>query len=117
MVRTDADWKSERPNRLSWVTVALAVGLVALYVATWLRTDGQEPLVLAILLTAWVGVYFTRYWQPILYLVAVIVFGGIVAVDLLTGVSDVPFYWLVVATTAAFVATAIYLFVIEESYG
>lgn len=35
---------------------------------------------LAVVLTGWIGVYVTRYWQPILYLVAAVVFGGSVVV-------------------------------------
>jgi hypothetical protein len=116
MVRTELDWKSERAHPLNWVAIALAVVLVALYAATWLRTGEQEPLVFAVVLAGWIGVYFTRFWEPILYLVAAAVFGGSVVIDLLTGIPGVPFYWLMVATTVAFVALAVYLFATEETY-
>lgn len=118
MVRADADWKNDdsRHRVLDWVAVVLAVALVALYVATYLRNGHQEPIALAVILAGWTVLYFTQYWQPILYLFAAAVFGGSVVVDVVTGIPDVPFYWLVVATTFAFVAAAISLFAYEESY-
>ncbi|NHN42725.1 hypothetical protein G9C85_13950 [Halorubellus sp. JP-L1] len=116
MVRDEVRWRNQRPKALNWVAAAFAGVLAVLHVGAWFRTMEGEPLVLAVFLVVWLGVYFTRYWQPVLYLLAAVVLGSSVAIDLLTTLPDEPFPSLVLGTTAAFVVSALYLFVSEEHY-
>jgi len=61
-------------------------------------------------LAAWTVVYLTRYWQPILYPVAILVLSGGVVLGLLIGAPDVRFFWGLVGVTVALVALMLFLF-------
>lgn len=71
MVRPELNWKYQQRNVLNWVTIALA--LIDVYVFLWFREGRPLHLVLAGIFLAWLGVYLTDYWQPILYLVVAMI--------------------------------------------
>ena len=67
------DWKNQSRNAFDWLLVALAAVLLLLYLYQWWQRGGRLPLGLAAALTAGGVVYFSGYWQPILYLLATVV--------------------------------------------
>lgn len=114
MVRRDADWKEQDRHALNWLTAIVVILLVAINLYQWWR--GSDPnAVLAAALGAWGILYFTGYWQPILYPIAAIVLSGGTFTRFWRGTWDEPINFLTIVLNVLFVSLSVYLFLTEES--
>lgn len=114
MVRPGVDWKNEPRHIWDWFLVVVAVVLLSLYLYLWWTDGAPHYLAIGLVFVVWLGVYFTEYWQPILYLVvalAVALITGVVVVD---GLWDQPLGQLAILLNIVVLLTSGYLFVYEE---
>lgn len=113
MVRRDADWKVQDRHLLDWVTLGVGSLLAVLYLYRGLLGSGQSGLLGVGLILVGV-VYFTAYWQPILYLVTDLVLIGMTIFWFWDGPLEEPLVLVVAALNVVFVALTVYLFFFEE---
>lgn len=110
----EADWKNQPWHVLDWLTVAVAVVLSAMFAYGW-WTDGHAyQLGLSLVLLVWLAIFFSSYWQPILYPVIVVVFTVYALFALLVGHWDRPMDQIRLVLSGGFVLLALYLFVAED---
>lgn len=114
MVRRDADWKRHDRQIFDWSIVLIGglIGAVSLY--QWWHGSPQHAT-LAFGVTAWIAIYFTNYWQPVLYLVAVFGLLSVTLAWLWRGTWDQPLNQTVIVLNALFILLGVYLFLHEEA--
>lgn len=82
MVRSDLDWKNQPRNIVDWSVILIAVLLLAMQLYLWWINGQSQYLVMAMVFFAWLAIFFTDYWQPILYaimaglVVFILIFGS-----------------------------------------
>lgn len=110
----DSDWKRQDGHVLDWLVVAGALLLAAVDLYLWTVDGAVQYGVLAVVVLAWLGIYFTRFWQPILYLVMGIIVTVVVLFWLVAGIWERPIGQLAVLVKVAFLFLLGYLFYYEE---
>lgn len=117
MVLPRADWKNQQHHTLDWIAVVVALALLVAYGYLWSVSAGEAYLILTLGFVALLLTFFTKYWQPILYVLAAIPV-AIVSVLLLQGPSrDLPGNRIVVGLNVVFVLVALTLWILEEREG
>lgn len=113
MVRQDAHWKVQDHTIFDWAIIAVGMVLSMVYLYRW-GSGSDESAIISIGLLAWGLIYFTDYWQPILYFAPAIALSGVTIFWLWKG--QMIGLATVVATglNILFVLLAVYLFFIEE---
>lgn len=115
MVRPELDWKNQPRHIFDWFAILVAVLLIATYLSLW-WLDGRSPyLVMAMVFSAWLAVYFTAYWQPILYLIMAAIVVGIPILYLPAQAFDGPIGLSAILLTVIFLLVIGYLLISEES--
>lgn len=110
----DSDWKHQARQVPNWVVAGLALLLVAVEGYLWaVDSIAQAPL-LAVIILGWLGIYFTSYWHPILYLVIGLIITAVILFWLIQGLWERPVGLLAMLLKGAFVFLVTYLFYCEE---
>lgn len=114
MGKQEADWKQQRWHVLDWAAVGVAGAVIFVYLARWSIAGQDEYLGFALFFFAWVLLFFTRLWQPILYLLmTVLVFASIIF-SFLGSNWEQPLGLTAILLRGAFIFIIIPLFFIEE---
>jgi len=111
----DADWKNQNRRRFDWLALLVVGALVALYLYLAMALSDGSYVALALVLALWAGIYLTRYWQPVLYLLLAVVITGVTLAWLATATAHPPLERLAIGLNLAFLALSIYLFNDEET--
>lgn len=114
MVKPETDWKNQSFQVLDWLAVALAGVLVVVSVGLWWVIDSRSSIVVAVVFAAWIGVYFSRHWQPVLYPVSAVVAVLVAADFVYSDVVGRPLVLGTIALTIGFAVVSMVLFVREE---
>lgn len=114
MVVPSVDWKNQPQTLLDWVTVVVAMVLISIYVYQGWTTGGVYRYGIWILYLGWVLIYFTAYWQPILYLLMAFAVTAITVFLLLGGYWNQPLDQAALLLTTLFLLLLVYLSFHEE---
>lgn len=114
MVVPGVDWKNQPQTLVDWVTVAVAVVLISIYFYQGWTAGGVYRYGIWVLFTGWLVIYFTGYWQPILYLLMAFVVTAITVFLLLGGYWEQPLDQAAILLTVLFLLLMVYLFFHEE---
>ena len=114
MVIPGADWKNQPRNILDWVTILVAVVLVLVHFYQGWLEGGAHNHGIWLVFIAWLVVYFTEFWQPILYLVMAVTTAIITVSLILGGYWDQPIDQVTIVLTTVFLLPMVYLFFHEE---
>lgn len=114
MVRPELDWKKQGRNIFNWLTIVCAVVLITVYLTLWWMDGQQYYIQLALLFFAWLGVFFTDYWQPILYLVMASVIIVVLIFWTFESLWDQPLDYIATLLKIAFLLLVSYLYYYEE---
>lgn len=114
MVRQEADWKNQSRRILDWFYVFVASALLMLYLFLWAGEGSRVFIGLAFVFAIWLIIYFTAYWQPILYLIMAIVVLIVTGFWFWIGVWDQLWIQLGMLLNLAFFLLCVYLFLYEE---
>lgn len=115
MGRPAADWKHQRRHALDWLSIALALSIVGVYLYLW-STDGRSPFGgVALAFVLWLALYVTPYWQPVLYLVAALLLAAVTLGMVYYGVRTETVPLVAIGLNVVFAGLATYLFTTEES--
>lgn len=112
--KASADWKNQYRHALDWISVGIGVLLMALYAYLWWTNAGPRYWGMALLFLVWLVVYFSDYWQPILYVALSVVVVSYTVFWLVSWVWREPLAMVAIVLNLAFVSIALYLFVHEE---
>jgi len=114
MVRAEADWKEQPWHWPDLLMIGLATALLLSFVGLWWFGGSTVSLGPAVVFAAWLGLFLSDYWQPVLYLLfgLVLIVGTVVLVyrGLLHQLPESA----VVGGTVVFVGISFALFVFEE---
>lgn len=113
MVRHEADWKEQDSQIFNWIIALVVILLVVINLYQWWQGSGPNAA-LAVGLGAWGLLYFTGYWQPILYLVAAAVLSGATLTWFWRGTWDEAINLLTIIFSVLFISLSVYLFLAEE---
>jgi hypothetical protein len=117
MVRSEADWKQQPWYAPNLVMIGLATALLLAFTGLWWFGDGNISLGPAVVFAAWLGLFLSSYWQPVLYLlfgVVLVVAGVFLGFNGFLG--SVPESAVLVGTVV-FTGLSFALFVFEELVG
>lgn len=117
MVRPELDWKKQGRNIFNWLTIVFAVVLITVYLTLWWMDGQLYYLQLALLFFVWLGVFFTGYWQPILYLVMASVIIVVLIFWAYEGLWDQPLGHIATLLKIAFLLLVTYLYYYEARVG
>ena len=112
--REEADWKNQRQKLLDVVVILVALAMIAAYVYRGLTADRSIYLGFAAFLLIMFVAYFSSFWQPILYLIGVVVVVAFSTVLLIVGFWAGPLDFVALTLNGIFILLSIYLFVKEE---
>lgn len=114
MVLPSADWKNQPRRAFDWVIVAVGAVLAATYAYQWWTNGDVVYGGPAVVLVGWLLVYFTRLWQPILYLVASVTVGVVTVAWVVGGEWRQPINQVAILLNLAYIGLSVYLFAAEE---
>lgn len=114
MVRPELEWKSRGRNALNWLTIAFAVALITVFLALWWTVRVPFYLLLALVFIVWLDIYFTEYWQPILYLVMSVILLGLLILWAVDGLWKGLLGQTGIVLNIVFLLLVIYLYYDEE---
>lgn len=114
MVLHRIDWKNQPRNILDWVTIVAAVVLVLVHFYQGWIEGGAHHHGIWLVFLIWLVVYFTEFWQPILYLVMAVTTAVITVFLILGGYWDQPVDQAMLLLTVVFLFLMVYLFFHEE---
>lgn len=109
-----ADWKVQDRHALDWVVVAVVLGLVGGYLYLGSVEELSLYFGVAVALVAWLVLFFSRYWQTILYLPAIVLVSAVTAVWILRGTWAREPAIAVISLNAVLLAVTSYLLFAEE---
>ncbi|UHQ98073.1 hypothetical protein HYG81_20915 (plasmid) [Natrinema zhouii] len=109
-----ADWKNQPQNLLNGVVIVLALVVVLMYVYRGVTLERTIYLGFATIFFLLFVAYLSSYWQPILYLVGVLVLGTFSTVLILVRFWDDPFDWVILTANVILIGLDLYLFLQEE---
>lgn len=110
----EADWKNQPRHLLDWLAVAFAAVLSAVYAYGWWIDGHVHYLGLSLVLLVWLGLFFTSYWQPVLYPLIATVLAIYALFALLDGSLGQLAEQIRLVLAGAFVLLLLYLFIAEE---
>ena len=113
MVLPGIDWKNQPRHILDWVTVAVALVLISIHLYQAVIDGAVHHYGIWAFFAAWLVVYFTDYWQPILYLMMAVVVAVITVFLLLSGYWKQPIDLATILLTTVFLLLMVYLFFYE----
>lgn len=114
MVLPEADWKNQPRHLVDWFIVVVAVVLLAVYLSLWVTDGGLGYLGIGLVFVAWLIVFFTDAWQPILYLFVALAVALITLFLVRGGFWDQPLGQVAILFNSVFLLTSIYLFFYED---
>lgn len=114
MVRQDVDWKNQSRQVLDWFFVAVGSVLLILYLFLWAEDGSRLFIGLAFVFGLWLVIYFTTYWQPILYILMAIVISIVTGFWFWLGLWDQLVIQLGMMLNLVFFLLCVYLFLYEE---
>ncbi len=100
-----------------WVGVLCSVGIVAINFGVGIRTGQPQFLLIGGSFLLGVGLFFTRYWSPVLYLLGVLHVGVLGVMWLLAGMPFLLLGLLNGALSLGLATIALVLFFKEGSHG
>jgi len=109
-----ADWKNQEHRLADWLLLFLAGGITSLYLYQALLAEDLVYVSFVVLMAAWLAVYFSSYWQPVLYLVTAVIVGGTTLFWLFDGGVNRLLAQFTVVLHVLFVFVSGYLFYQEE---
>ena len=65
-----SDWKNQPGKLLNWLLVLIVVLLLLIHVYLWFILEVERYLALATTFFVWLVVFYSKYWQSVLYLVS-----------------------------------------------
>lgn len=114
MVLRGLDWKNQPRHIVDWFIVVVAVVLLVVYLSLWGLSGRTDYGIVGLLFVAWLSVFFTGYWQPILYLLAAVGVGFLTGGLLVSGVWEQPLGQVAILLNGVFILTSGYLFLYED---
>jgi hypothetical protein len=114
VVDHDSDWKRQEEHTLDWIVVVSALLLAAMDLYLWSVDGVVQYAVLALVVLAWLAVYFTSYWHPILYLLMGLIVTAVILFWLVAAVWDRPAGLLALLLKVGFLFLLGYQFYAEE---
>lgn len=114
MVRQDVDWKNQSRQVLDWFFVAVGSVLLVLYLFLWAEDGSRVFIGLTFVFVLWLGVYFTNYWQPILYIIMAILILIVTGFWIWLGLWNQLSIQLGILLNLVFFLLCVYLFLHEE---
>lgn len=106
--------KNQPRHLLNWLLLVIAAGLLVLSLVQWWLVGGVAYIGLAAILALGEIVYFTDYWQPLLYLVVSVIISAISITWIVDGLWQQRVIQVALALNVTFVALSLYLFLAEE---
>ena len=106
-----------RPGKrhaLNWVAVGVAILLAGVYGWLWAATGRPAYVAVAVGLAAWTVAFFSRFWQPVLYVPAAVLTTTVAVVWVVFGSWTVLLRQVAILLSVVFLATTSYLLVYEE---
>lgn len=114
MPRPEADWKNQPRHAFDWLSTVLGVVLISLYSFLWLSVGRIEYSAMALFFATWLVLFFSPYWQPILYVLASVVVIPYTVYGLFTDLPSGTLVILALVLNCVFVALVLFLFFREE---
>lgn len=112
-----ADWKNQPAHLLDWVILGVSMGLLAIYLYLWWVERLIQYLGVVVVLVAAGFVYFTDYWQPVLYLVISVFLIIHLFLSIFTGSWQRLLITVASSLKIIFIILGTYLFYREDIYG
>lgn len=112
-----ADWKNQPAHILDWVIVGVSMGLLAIYLYLWWVEQLTQYLGIVVILVAGGLVYFTDYWQPVLYLVMSVFLIIHLFISIVTGSWRHSLIQVASSLKIIIIILGTYLFYREDIYG
>lgn len=117
MAVPESDWKNQPFRILDWIILGIGGLLLALYLFLWMSDPrGYYPVIAGILVISGI-VYFTDYWQPILYPVVAIPLFVVMSIWIVDGSWRQLPILVTMIFNSGFILLGFYLFYSEERYG
>lgn len=110
----EADWKRQRGNLLDWLTAGITLGFVAVFLYLGLTGDALFFLLSGVGLFVWLLVFFSRYWEAVLYVPATVLVTAVSVVWILRGAWTRPLVQVVIVMTGVYVMLTSFLLVYED---
>lgn len=114
MVRPEADWKEQPWYAPDLLMIALATALLVAFTGLWWLGDSTVSLGPAVVFGAWLGLFLSHYWQPVLYLLFGLVLVVAIVVMTYNGFLGRLPESAVLGGTVVFVGVSFGLFIFEE---
>lgn len=114
MVLPELDWKNQPRHIVDWFIVVVALVLLPVYLYLWGANAGPQFFGIGLFFVAWLGVFFTDYWQPILYIVVAMAVAFITWALFRGGLWEQPIGQIAILLNGVFLLTSVYLFFYEE---
>lgn len=114
MAASESDWKHQEQRALDWITVGTTLLLVLVYLYLGETSATTTSFVIAAGLVGWLAIYFTEYWEAILYLPMALFLSAVSIVWFVRGTWADPIYLAAIVLHAVILVVAAYLLVREE---
>lgn len=114
MSQSDADWKEQDHSALDWGTVVVAVALAVVYLQLGRASGRGTYFAVAGALLVWVVVFFTGYWDPILYVPAAVLTTSITVFWFVIGSWEEALHQTAALLNVVFLAITSYLVIYED---
>lgn len=114
MVLPEKDWKNQPRHIVDWFIIVVAFVLLSVYLYLWGTGGGKQYLILGVAFVAWLGVFFSDYWQPILYLLGALAIGLITLALFRSSLWEQLIGQMAILLNGIFLLTSVYLFFYED---
>lgn len=114
MVLSEADWKNQPHQTLNWFAMVIALAIITVSLFLWWKSGQVESLGIGVIFSAWLTIFFTDYWQSILYLAMALIVIFSASLLLLGGSWNQPLDQALLLLNAVFLLLIVYLFFYEE---
>lgn len=99
---------------MDWVTIVVALVLLSIHLYQALIDGAVNHYGIWVVFAAWLVIFFTEYWQPILYLLMALIVATMTGFLLLSGYWEQPIDLATILLTSVFLLLMVYLFFHEE---
>lgn len=117
MAVPESDWKNKPGKFLNWLLVLIAVALFLVHGYLWFTLEVERYLALAIGFFVWLVVFYSRYWQSVLYLVSGLLLILLLSFWFVYEVWQRPIGRIRFSLGVIFLLLSAYLFFKEERFG
>lgn len=114
MVLPSADWKNQPDQAADWFILGVGGLLAAIYAHQWWAVGGATYGGPAAVLIGWILVFFTKFWQPILYFAVSVTVGVVTVLWLVGGEWRQPVNQAAILLNLVYIGLSAYLFTHEE---